>query len=152
VPTFVCGDFNVNLRSGDSSVRILSELTAYHGFIQYVKQPTHRKGGTLDHIYVNRFFDDWTFVSDSCSLFRPFPCSSCSAVSESCVDPLTSEVVIHVVVYKCYGWFKFLFNIQIRRNWWIVLFCICFVCQICQCGGIDIVQVYLMPLVILRRY
>jgi hypothetical protein len=82
-----------------------------------VKQPTHRKGGTLDHIYVNRFFDDWTFVSDSCSLFRPFSCSSCSAVSESCVDLLTSEVVIHVVVYKCYGWFKFLFNIQIRRNW-----------------------------------
>jgi hypothetical protein len=117
VPTFVCGDFNVNLRWGYSSVRILSELTAYHGFIQYVKQPTHRKGGTPDHIYVNRFFDDWTFVSDSCSLFRPFSCSSCSAVSESCVDLLTSEVVIHVVVYKCYGWFKFLFNMQIRRNW-----------------------------------
>lgn len=58
VPTFVCGDFNINHRSGDSSVRILSELAAYHGFIQYVKQPTHRKGGTLDHIYVNHFFDD----------------------------------------------------------------------------------------------
>jgi hypothetical protein len=39
------------------------ELTAYHGFIQYVKQPTHRKGGTLDHIYVNRFFDDSEHLS-----------------------------------------------------------------------------------------
>jgi hypothetical protein len=54
VHAFDCGNFNANLRSGDSSVRILSELTAYHGFIQYVEQPTYRKGGTLDHIYVNR--------------------------------------------------------------------------------------------------
>ena len=57
VHAFICGDFNVNLRSGDSSV------TAYHGFIQYVEQPTYRKGGTLDHIYVDRFFDDSEHLS-----------------------------------------------------------------------------------------
>lgn len=48
MPTFICGDFN--LKSTDPKSNTLSNLTKYHGFIEYVRLhvPTHRKGGSLE--------------------------------------------------------------------------------------------------------
>jgi hypothetical protein len=45
VPTFVCGDFNVNLRSGDSSVRILtSEVNGSTQLSLTALQDEHENG------------------------------------------------------------------------------------------------------------
>ncbi|VDI58304.1 Hypothetical predicted protein [Mytilus galloprovincialis] len=58
VPTILCGDFNANIASTDLKTSTLKGLTAYYGYLQYIQQPTHRKGATLDHVYVNRNFDN----------------------------------------------------------------------------------------------
>lgn len=58
VPPILCGDFNANIASTDLKTSTLKGLTAYYGYLQYIQQPTHRKGATLDHVYVNRNFDN----------------------------------------------------------------------------------------------
>lgn len=63
VPTILCGDFNANIESTELKTTTLKELTAYYGFLQYIQQPTHRKGATLDHVYVNRNFDNSEITS-----------------------------------------------------------------------------------------
>jgi hypothetical protein len=30
----------------------------YHGFLNHTQSPTHRKGGSLDHIFINKSFDE----------------------------------------------------------------------------------------------
>ncbi|CAG2199319.1 unnamed protein product [Mytilus edulis] len=58
VPTILCEDFNANIASTDLKTSTLKGQTAYYGFLQYIQQPTHRKGASLEHVYVNRNFDN----------------------------------------------------------------------------------------------
>ena len=48
-PTLICGDFNVCLKT--SSNNHLTKTLETHGFLQYVREATHIKGGHIDHVY-----------------------------------------------------------------------------------------------------
>ena len=50
------GDFNVwvDIEDDRDAKKLLTLMNAY-GFTQLVREPTHRSGHTLDHIYVNKF-------------------------------------------------------------------------------------------------
>ena len=56
IPTIICGDFNLN--STDPKAKTLQELTRYHGFIDYIQSPTHKKGGSLDRVFINKHLDE----------------------------------------------------------------------------------------------
>ena len=49
------GDFNIDLLKNDASSSKLMQVMRHYGFCQLMNSPTHRKGGLLDHIYVNFF-------------------------------------------------------------------------------------------------
>ena len=53
MPTIICGDFNISVHATNKPATQLSNLMKHHGFIQLCTQPTHNRGGTLDHIYIN---------------------------------------------------------------------------------------------------
>lgn len=55
LPAFILGDFNINLSINGPSQSNLKKLISYHGFLQTIQRPTHRRGGLLDNIYFNRF-------------------------------------------------------------------------------------------------
>lgn len=54
IPTFIVGDFNIDVGKTNRSSKDLLFLTRYYGFRLLVQQPTHRKGGILDLLFVNR--------------------------------------------------------------------------------------------------
>lgn len=53
IPAIVTVDFNVDLLKPNSVVTKLKNLMKYYNLHQYISQPTHRKGGLLDHFYTN---------------------------------------------------------------------------------------------------
>jgi endonuclease/exonuclease/phosphatase family metal-dependent hydrolase len=60
IPTFIVGDFNIDLAKPSRSTKDLMSLTRYYGFHQLVDQSTHRRGGILDLLFVNRDLSDRT--------------------------------------------------------------------------------------------
>lgn len=54
-PTIICGVFN--MKPTDPKSKSLNDLIRHHGFIDYSQSPTHRKGGSLDRIFINKYFD-----------------------------------------------------------------------------------------------
>lgn len=60
-PTIICGDFN--MKPTDPKSKSLNELIRHHGFIDYSQSPTHRKGGSLDRIFINKYFDESEITS-----------------------------------------------------------------------------------------
>ena len=58
VPTIITGDLNIDMLSKQASAAKLKKLMLYYGFAQLVTTPTHRKGGLLDHYYVNFISED----------------------------------------------------------------------------------------------
>ena len=58
IPTFICGDFNIDMSSSRKSKRDLIKLSSYYGFCQHVQQSTHCRGGVLDLLFTNRCFQD----------------------------------------------------------------------------------------------
>ena len=63
VPTVIMGDMNVCAK--ESPGNHLSASLERKGFSQMVKEPTHREGRVIDHIYVNLYenFDPPEMVS-----------------------------------------------------------------------------------------
>ena len=58
IPTFVAGDFNVDVCKISKSSGDLLHLASYYGYCQLVTRPTHRRGGTLDLLLLNREPED----------------------------------------------------------------------------------------------
>ena len=78
--TFLCGDFNINLRKTDSILLSLKRLLSYHGFFQCHSDITHRAGSCVDHVYVNKDIVDSAVTSttpihysDHCVVTLCFP-------------------------------------------------------------------------------
>ena len=82
IPTFICGDFNIDMSSSRKTKRDLIKLSSYYGFCQQVHQSTHCRGGVLDLVFTNRCVQDSvlnvmpTFYSDHMivSFAVPFLC------------------------------------------------------------------------------
>lgn len=53
LPTFIVGDFNIDMSTSTHSSKQLHNLMRYHGFHPTVKEATHRLGGHLDNIFIN---------------------------------------------------------------------------------------------------
>ena len=54
IPTFIVGDFNIDLAKANRGTKDFIFLTQYYGFHQLVNKSTHRKGGILDLLFVNK--------------------------------------------------------------------------------------------------
>ena len=65
--TIVCGDFNVCIKTSRNNG--LSKTLKLHGFLQYVKEATHIKGGHIDHVYLKQGVQEMTV--DAC-LYCPY--------------------------------------------------------------------------------
>ncbi|XP_060596137.1 uncharacterized protein LOC132750210 [Ruditapes philippinarum] len=55
IPSFVMGDFNIDINKPTQAAKDLIKLAHRYGFHQLVKTATHRKGGLLDLIFTNRY-------------------------------------------------------------------------------------------------
>uniref|UniRef100_A0A8W8MMD5 Endonuclease/exonuclease/phosphatase domain-containing protein n=1 Tax=Magallana gigas TaxID=29159 RepID=A0A8W8MMD5_MAGGI len=56
LPSFLLGDFNIDLSLNTTSAKHLQNLMKYYGFRPCVSEPTHRQGGHLDNIFTNILF------------------------------------------------------------------------------------------------
>lgn len=56
LPSFLLGDFNIDLSLNTTSAKHLQNLIKYYGFRPCVSEPTHRQGGHLDNIFTNILF------------------------------------------------------------------------------------------------
>ena len=61
--TILSGDFNVNVKKKDEQSDSLLKLVQYHGFLPTHNNVTHRAGGALDHIYINKDIINNSFIS-----------------------------------------------------------------------------------------
>lgn len=52
-PCIITGDFNIDLLNNNKYTDNLKTLMQYYGFREIVLSPTHRRGGLLDHFYIN---------------------------------------------------------------------------------------------------
>ena len=66
-PTVICGDTNIDISKdrGKSFVEFMEKL----GFTQLVTQPTHDRGGLLDHVWVTADLVDKARVNQSAVYF-----------------------------------------------------------------------------------
>ena len=52
----LCGDFNVHVENKlNLDRKALYDITESYSFVQLVKEPTHKEGGTLDLIFLSKF-------------------------------------------------------------------------------------------------
>lgn len=56
LPSFLLGDFNIDLSLNTTSAKHLQNLIKYYGFRPCVSEPTYRQGGHLDNIFTNILF------------------------------------------------------------------------------------------------
>jgi hypothetical protein len=53
LPSFVLGDFNVDISLSTRSPKQFCSLFKYYGFRPFIHEPTQRQGGYLDNIFTN---------------------------------------------------------------------------------------------------
>ncbi|MEW8547603.1 MAG: AAA family ATPase [Candidatus Thiodiazotropha sp.] len=63
VTTILCGDFNIDGAGESKQSKDLEKVTSHYGFHQFVSAPTHKRGSTLDHVYINRNIQQSVLVS-----------------------------------------------------------------------------------------
>ena len=72
--TSLSGDFNVNIKKRDKQSDSLLKFVQYHGFLPTHNKVTHRAGGALYHIYINKDIINREFIhfNSTTALFRSF--------------------------------------------------------------------------------
>ena len=62
----LCGDFNVHVENKlNLDRKALYDITESYSFVQLVKEPTHKEGGTLDLIFCQNFSKYYSLINDS---------------------------------------------------------------------------------------
>ena len=110
--TFLCGDFNINLRKTDSILLSLKRLLSYHGFFQCHSDITHRAGSCVDHVYVNKDIVDRCHIYNTNTFLRSLCCHTVLPVPASLLmfknvlffsGRLVQVFNFHVVITKLFS-------------------------------------------------